>query len=93
MGVPGERMMEESYATLSWNQPPVKFKAERRFHRRCSGSSEGILMLKVEMQVLTLNLRTLFVSPTNFVKLKYLKLNHFFYNIFNHFINDFETRN
>ena len=28
MRVPGERMTEESYATLSWNQPPVKFKAE-----------------------------------------------------------------
>ena len=25
-GSPGERMMEESYRTLSWNQPPAKFK-------------------------------------------------------------------
>ena len=26
MGVPVERMTEESYATLNWNQPPAKFK-------------------------------------------------------------------
>ena len=30
MGVPGERMTENSYATLSWHQPPVKFKAEKK---------------------------------------------------------------
>ena len=40
MGVPGERMTEESYATLSWNQLPEKFKAERRFRGRCIGSRE-----------------------------------------------------
>ena len=38
MGVPGERTTEESYATLSWNQLPAKFKAERRFRGRCIGS-------------------------------------------------------
>ena len=37
LGVPGKRMTEESYATLSWNQPPVKFKAERRFRGRYIG--------------------------------------------------------
>ena len=42
IGVPGERMTEESYATLSWNQPPVKFKSERRFRGRCIGSREGV---------------------------------------------------
>ena len=41
MGVPGERMTEESYATLSRNQLPAKFKAERRFRGRCIGSREG----------------------------------------------------
>ena len=30
MGVLGERMTEESYATLSWNQPPVKFKKKKQ---------------------------------------------------------------
>ena len=45
MGVPGERMTEESYATLSWNQPPVKFNAERRFRGWCFGSREGVLVL------------------------------------------------
>ena len=40
--IPGERMMEESYATLSWNQPPAKFKAERRFRGRCIGSIGGV---------------------------------------------------
>ena len=35
-------MTEESYATLSWNQPPVKFKAERRFRGWCIGSREGL---------------------------------------------------
>ena len=44
MGVPGERMTKESYATLSWNQPPVKFKAERRFRGRCIGSREGFFL-------------------------------------------------
>ena len=34
-------MSKESYATISWNQPPVKFKAERRFRGRCIGSKEG----------------------------------------------------
>ena len=29
-------------ATLSWNQPFVKFKAERRFRGRCIGSREGV---------------------------------------------------
>ena len=42
MGVPDERMTEESYATLSWNQPLVKFNAERRFRGRCIGSKEGV---------------------------------------------------
>ena len=42
MGFPGEGMTEESYATLSWNQLPAKFKAERRFRRRCIGSIEGV---------------------------------------------------
>ena len=48
MGVPGERMTEESYATLSWNQPPVKFKAERRFRGWCFGSREGVLVLTIQ---------------------------------------------
>ena len=38
MGVLGERTTEESYATLSWNQLPEKFKAERRFRKLCIGS-------------------------------------------------------
>ena len=42
MGVPGERMTEELYATLSWNQPPAKLKAERRFRGRCIGFREGV---------------------------------------------------
>ena len=42
MGVSGERTTEESYATLSWNRPPAKFKAERRFRGRCIGSREGV---------------------------------------------------
>ena len=37
----GERLTEESYATLSWNQTPTKFKAKRRFRERCIGSREG----------------------------------------------------
>ena len=37
MKVLGERMTEESYVTFSWNQPPVKFKAERQYRRRCIG--------------------------------------------------------
>ena len=37
----GERMTEESYATSSWNQPPVKFKAERRSRGWYIGSREG----------------------------------------------------
>ena len=45
MGVPGERMMEESYATLSLNQPPVQFKAEKRFRGRCIGSREGFFLV------------------------------------------------
>ena len=40
-GSPGERMTEESYAILSWNQQPAKFKAERRFRGWCLGSREG----------------------------------------------------
>ena len=32
----------ERYATLSWNQLPAKFKAERLFHGRCIGSREGV---------------------------------------------------
>ena len=42
MGVSDERVTEESYATLSWNQPPVKFKAERRLRGRCIGSREEV---------------------------------------------------
>ena len=42
MGVPGKRTTEESYTTLSWNQLPAKFKAERRFRGRCIGSREGV---------------------------------------------------
>ena len=42
MGVPGEGMKEESYATLGWNQPPVKFKTGRRFRGWCFGSREGV---------------------------------------------------
>ena len=37
-----ERMTEESYATLSRNQPPVKFKAEKQFRGWCIGSREGV---------------------------------------------------
>ena len=44
-GVPGERTTEESYATSSWNQPPVKFEAERRFRGWCIGSEEGVFWL------------------------------------------------
>ena len=40
MEVPGERMPEESYATLIWNQLPAKFKAETRFRGRYIGSRE-----------------------------------------------------
>ena len=29
------------YVTLSWNQPPVKIKGERRFRGRCIGSRGG----------------------------------------------------
>ena len=32
MGVLGERMRKEPYATLSWNQPLANFKAKRRLH-------------------------------------------------------------
>ena len=45
MGVPGERMTEESYATLSWNQLPAKFKAERRIRGRCTGSKEEFFLV------------------------------------------------
>ena len=38
----GERMTEESYVTLSWNQLPLKFKSERLFRGRCIGSREGV---------------------------------------------------
>ena len=41
-GSPGRTATEESYATLSWNQLPAKFKAERRFRGRCIGSREGV---------------------------------------------------
>ena len=37
-------MTEESYATLSWNQPPVKFKAERRFRGWFFGLRERVLV-------------------------------------------------
>ena len=47
--VPGERMTEESYATLSRNQPPVKVKAERRFRGRCIGSREGFFFVLTGM--------------------------------------------
>ena len=49
MEVPGERMTEESYATLGWNQPPVKFKAERRFRGRCIVSREGFFLVLTGM--------------------------------------------
>ena len=43
---PGEWMTKESYATISRNQPPVKFTAERWFRGRCIGSRErGLLVL------------------------------------------------
>ena len=42
-------MTEESYATLSWNQLPAKFKDERRFRGRCIGSREGFFLLLTGM--------------------------------------------
>ena len=42
-GSPGERKKEVSYATLSLNQPPAKFKAKRRFRGRYIGSSEFLV--------------------------------------------------
>ena len=39
-------LKDKYYATISRNQPPVKFKAERRFSGRCIGSRErGFLVL------------------------------------------------
>ena len=49
MGVPGERMTEESYATLSWDQLPAKFKAERLFRGWCIGSREGVFLVLTSM--------------------------------------------
>ena len=38
-------MTEESYATLSWNQPPEKFEAERRFAGGVLVQEKGFLVL------------------------------------------------
>ena len=46
MGVPGERMTEESYATLSRNQLPVNLKPK-------GGSAGGVLVLERGFLVLT----------------------------------------
>ena len=42
-------MTEDSYATLSWNQTPVKFKAERWFRGWCIGSREGFFLVLTGM--------------------------------------------
>ena len=46
MGVPGERITEESYASLSWNQPPVNWKPK-------DGSVGGVMVRERGFLVLT----------------------------------------